>query len=255
VRATCVRPIFIAAFLISASFGAFAQQTLVFTTDDDGIMQTRTIIAARHPLSWWTARDKSVMAKAGPGQSLPIHQEVTTLGKIAGHDIIQIITVLTYPEIHPQRKTLLVQVSPGHSLQQIYLLDDRNGAFAPAQAAKIYGSGPNAILASVDWENRLERAQGYWWFDSRGAHPVDLRPLLRAVGSAIPANAANRIPNDSNEVPWAGTLGDKELIIEIKEETGQPSCNACDWIGQVKAQFRLDHGKAIPTSVHFDPGP
>jgi hypothetical protein len=256
VPATCFRSLLSAVLLISGPLAAPAQRATVVSIDDSNAMQTRSIVSPTYPLAWWTHRDKLAL-KPDPSDTSfqPIQQDVSTVGTLAGHTIVQIITTRptpVQPDSPPQEKTLLVQVSGGRQFQEIYLFDNRYGGWAPPfQAAHIYGSGPNAILATVDWESRIQDSEGYWWFDLRGAHPVDFTALLRAIAKVVPANGNYMPPANSNQLPYAAVLEDNELKLLIQTKT--PSCHACDFIGELKAKYRIDHGKAIPTSVHFDP--
>ncbi|HXE09373.1 MAG TPA: hypothetical protein VN612_15825 [Acidobacteriaceae bacterium] len=219
-------------------------------------MQTRSILSPTNPLAWWTRRGKLAL-KADPSDSSPqpIQQDVSTLGTIAGRSVVQIITTrptAAQPESPPQEKTLLVQVSGRQLFRELYRFDNRSGGWNPPfQPAGIYGSGSEAILATEDVVSRTQCAHGYWWFDSHGAHPVDFIPLLHAVSKVVPANG-NYMPSNRNKVPcFAMRPQDNELRLLI--QTKAPSCHACDFLGTLTAKYRIDHGRAIPVSVHFDP--
>jgi len=225
-----------------------------------------------HPLAWWTqdplrldsSGDLVLGAKAHDGQIVTardyrFEQSVTRLGVLSGHRIVQIITTIhagprivssgwsTQDAPPSQWKSLLVQTGTNHQYVEIYHLQGGLGLFLPLKPAAIYGTGPDAILATFDPDSGVGGAcqDGYWWFDKTGAHDVDFSPLYHAIDAAIPPNS--RYPYRC----WALDPGKSELQTGVQRRNAE--CEACGDLGEVSARYRVQHGSAIPVSVSFKP--
>jgi hypothetical protein len=225
-----------------------------------------------HPLSWWIKNplrldadgDLMIGRRVDHGHMVTardyqVVQSVTTLGILAGHRIIQIMTTI-YPgphvvdfglsaqELPPEEwKSLLVQIRQGNRYVEIYRLQSGYGTYLKMHSAAIYGSGPNAILGTYDPDsgNGGGCSDGYWWFNTTGAQPVDFSLLEKAVVSAIPKNSSY------TRECWALHPDKAELRSNVQRNNAE--CHACGQLGEVDAQYQIQDGAALPISVHFEP--
>lgn len=240
------------------------QRTLV---QEDG-QETRDV-PVPHPLAWWThnpleldeSGDLLIGSKANGGIGLTardyrVQQKVTTLGTIAGHRIVQVLTtihagrrVATFggPGVDgppAQWKSLLVGVDANRYVE-IYTLQINWGGFQIGSAG-IYGSGSGTILGTDDPAagNGGYCSDAYWWFDMAGAHPVDFTKLEDAIRRAIPKEATY------TSRCWA--LHPAEAYWESWVQRLDAECHACGGLGTVRASYRIQNGVAIPISVRFE---
>ncbi|NYF91704.1 hypothetical protein RBB79_18755 [Tunturiibacter empetritectus] len=211
-------------------------------------------------------------------QDYRVEQKVTDLCVLSTHAIVQIITTIyaqpglaldtsTVPGAGPpisladlppaQWKSLLVKVpvddrsvapQPDQYFE-IYRLQADGGLFQSLKSASVYGVGPNAILGTFDPDggNGGGCADGYWWFDAAGAHPVDFSQLDRAITTALPPDTVY------TSRCWA--LHPEESRLKSGVQKRNATCHACDWVGEVVATYRIRQGAALPVSVHFQPNP
>ncbi|HEY0307948.1 MAG TPA: hypothetical protein VGB94_07295 [Acidobacteriaceae bacterium] len=236
-------------------------QRKVITADSDVKLDT----PAPHPLSWWTKsrlRDENGRIVTRRGER--VEQKVSYLGAISGHRIVQTLTTIhssqtnssdgagvddlpEQPEQPEQWKSLLVQVGTQGLYEEIYRLEDLGGLFATMKSAAIYGTGPDAILGTYDPDtgNGGGCEEGYWWFDKAGAHEVNFSPLLQAINRIIPENGTYV------SSCWALNLEKSELQSWVQKEDAE--CHACGGLGNIYAQYKIEHGTAIPVSVRFTP--
>jgi hypothetical protein len=253
----------LSAILIASTAAATPGQTL-----PDGTT-TGSNSATPHPLSWWTQdplrldTDGMLHIGHGPGKVAASHyafrSKASTIGTLSGHKIVQVITSI-YPrnevissgwsnvgDPDNQWKTLLVQSGDSEEYVELYRVQREGGSIGPFAPAAIYGSGPDAILTTSDplGGNGAGCTDGYWRFDEAGAHPVDFSPLLKAINRAIPRNTVYT----SN--CWAMNPAQSELKAPIQRADAK--CHACGWIGEVRARYKIEHGAALPVSVHFTP--
>lgn len=184
-----------------------------------------------------------------------VDQQVTTLGTLSGHRIVQILsTIHARPALvisgaslsgNPptQWKILLVQDGPGDHYVEIYRLQAGSGLFMPLRSAAIYGTGLNTILGTYDPDNGNGGgcSDGYWWFDRSGAYPVDFSPLTHAISAEAPPQStfASRC--------WALHPEQSELVSNLQRIDAK--CHACGYMGHVTAKYRIEHGRAIATSI------
>lgn len=188
-----------------------------------------------------------------------VNQETVVLGTIAGRRIVQILT-----NIEPgtriitsgwasvggppmQWKRLLVQAGSGDRYIAIYSLQAESGEFQALKRAAIYGNGAEAILGTFDPDSGMGGGctDGYWWFDSRGAHLVNFSPLLVAIGKALPPK--------STYTNNCRALDPKKEELRSWVQRSDSECQACGGLGTVDAEYKIVKGAAIPIAVHFDP--
>ena len=225
-----------------------------------------------HALIWWTrdplrldaSGDLMIGMAAQDGQIVTardyqVRQEVTGIGTLAGHKIVQILTKIdagprivasgwaTAGQAPTQWKSLLVQVANEGQYIEIYELQADSGLYMPMTPAAIFGIGPDAILGTFDPDtgNGGGCDDGYWWFDKNGAHEVNFSPLYEAIARALPrgstyARGCEALHPDKSELrSWV--------------QKSDADCHACGGLGEIQAEFKIEHGAALPVSVHFEP--
>ena len=222
-----------------------------------------------HPIDWWTHNplklDETGDLMIGPtskgahvltARDYQVQQKVTTLGTVAGHRVVQVLTtihggprVATFggPGVDdpPARwKSLLVGLGTDR-YAEIYTVQSNWGAPLIGTAG-IYGSSPNSILGTNDPDpgNGGSCSEGYWWFDKAGAHPVDLAKLEAAIRRAVPKEGSLR------RGCWALDAGEADL--EIWVQRTDAICHACGGLGVVHAYYRIERGVVVPVSVRFE---
>jgi hypothetical protein len=234
-----------------------------------------------HPLSWWTrdplrldeGRSLLFGLKAQDGHRISardyrVEQKVTNLGVISNHPIVEIITTIyerpslvldtsklveVSPSSHSddlpptQWKSLLVKVDGSDQYVEIYRLQASGGLFMPLTSSVIYGAGPDPILGTfaASTGNGGGCDDEYWWFDAAGAHPIDFSPFNRAITAALPP--------DTVYTSHCGALHPEESRLESGVQKRVARCHACDWVGEIVATYRIQHGAALPVFVHFQP--
>jgi hypothetical protein len=234
---------------------------------------TQPANATPHPLSWWTKNplrpDPSNTLNLGhPGGSddrklsardYEVKQHVTTIGTISGRKILQIITEIAGPRRYPaepvyedpyQWKILLLQDKVPGSWVEFYAIRENAEIYIqPLKYAHIYGTAPNAILATYDAisGNGGQCTDAYWWFNDEGAHPVDFQPLLDAIKAKIASNGTF----------WARCWAIDPAKHQVKSAVQKKDarCHACDYLGFVTATYRIEDGNALPVKVYFDNKP
>jgi hypothetical protein len=255
-----------AALALGSTITSASQLQRTLITDD---AQEKRDVPVPHPLTWWTHNplrlDESehllLGTKADGVHTLTVRdyqvqQSVTTLGTIADHRIVQVLTTI-HPGTHvviygqpasedpPARwKSLLVGVGEGKYVE-IYALQIDWG-LDQIGTSGIYGSSPNSILATNDPQsgNGGYCSEGYWWFDKAGAHPVDFTKLEDAIRSVIPKEGIY------TSGCWA--LHPKEAYLESWVQRNDARCHACGGLGTVHASYRIQSGVVVPVSVHFE---
>lgn len=233
---------------------------------------TSSDIPVPHPLSWWTrdplrldaSGDLMIGKPASDGKVVTardyrINQKVTNLGMIAGLRVIQVLNSIEpgpriissgwasagAPSI--QWKSLLVQDRIAGRYIEIYELQAESGIYQPMKSAVIYGVGQGSILRTFDPDtgNGGGCAEGYWWFDSAGAHPVDFSPLMQAVTRVLPRNSTY------TSRCWA--LHPEKAELQSPVQKSDAECHACANLGTIFAKYKIQGGAAIPITVHFEP--
>ena len=74
---------------------------------------------------------------------------------------------------------------------------------------------------------------------------MDFSPLEHAIGEVTP----DKSTYTSN--CWALHPEQSELKSGVRKIDAE--CHACGQLGEVYATYKIDHGAAIPVSVHFEP--
>jgi hypothetical protein len=258
-------PYIFAAILLLGSVLSSAGQTQRTLVAGDG--QVTHDVPVAHSLAWWTRDplqlDESGDLLIGPdgGRTLTardyqVQQKVTTLGTIADHRIVQVLTTIhAGPRVATfggpgvdgspaQWKSLLVGVGAERYVE-IYGLQSNWGDYKIGSAA-IYGSGSDSILGTYDPDggNGGGCSDGYWWFDKAGAHPVDFTKLDDAIRRAI--------PKEGTYTPRCWALHAAEGNLESWVQRIDAKCHACGGLGTVHARYRIESGVAIPVSVRFE---
>jgi hypothetical protein len=183
-----------------------------------------------------------------------VQQKVTTLGTIADHRIVQVLTsihagprVATFggPAVDDpptQWKSLLVGVGADRYVEIYTLQSD----LFQIGSAGIYGSGSGMILGTDDPDtgNGGGCSDAYWWFDKAGAHPVDFTKLEDAIRRAI--------PKEGTYMSHCSALQPAEAYLESWVQRLDAKCHICGGLGTVHAHYRIQNGVAIPVSVRFE---
>jgi hypothetical protein len=256
-------------FLLQAPTDAFQFQRTVVTDTID-----RKDTSSSHPLTWWTQNPLRLdegdypLLKANPDdghiitpRDYRIEQEITTLGAVSGHRIIEVITTFhAGPHLifngfpladspPTQWKILLVEVGTGDRYVEIYRLQADGGLYEQIQSAAVIGVGEDAILRSFDptTGNGGQCSEGYWWFDKAGAHDVDFSPLDRAIVGVE--------PTATTAWPHCWALASKNYEVSVGVQRTDAKCHGCDWVGEIDATYQIKDGVVIPVSVRFIPTP
>lgn len=247
-----LRSVVAATMLLMSSAVSFGQMSrLLVTRDTAGGFDQKIDHPAPHPLSWWTQNEQKLFTtwNQSPGR-----QAITTVGTVSGHKVIQILITDTSPHspdvwLGLQMKSLLVQVAHSHRYAEIYRIEDDGGLFVAFQPARAYSSGSDLILTTIDpgYGNSGGCVYRYWWFNATGAHPVDFSLFDRAVAKATPAQGINE------SRCWA--LHPERSELQSLVQSRNRSCTSCDFMGELTAKYRIEHGRAIPVSVHFHANP
>jgi hypothetical protein len=132
---------------------------------------------------------------------------------------------------------------------EIYRLQADGGLYLSLKSALLYGVGPDAILGTYDpgTGNGGGYDDGYWWFDTAGAHPVNFSQLDRAITAALPP--------DTVYTSRCWVLHPEESRLQSGVQKRNATCHGCDWVGEVVATYRIRQGAALPVSVYFQPSP
>jgi hypothetical protein len=220
---------------------------------------------AAHPLSYFTAkpflRDDgeefcvlcTPSGKAESAQRYMIRPMVNSVGVLAGFRIIDILYRANargnVNATNAKWKSILVQVGPDR-YKEIFHLQ----AFyttASLGPTRIVRSGNEPVLATMDFDggNGGGCWDGYWWFDSEGAHPLDFSPLEAAIRRRL---SARRVSGATVQISCGRlNLGAQEVKSRIQESHAQ--CRSCDSIGELTARFRLDGALVRPVAIDFQP--
>jgi hypothetical protein len=138
-------------------------------------------------------------------------------------------------------KSILVEVSPGR-YREIYHLQPTQAEIKPSFFLK---AGEEEILATRDLipgtgNNYYE---DYFWFSPAGPVRIDIETITKAVQSILPSGLGAR---------KGGGLDMKSLSYR-SAVWKDDDANCCPSGGVVDIKFRLDNGKIIVTSKHYDP--
>ena len=142
---------------------------------------------------------------------------------------------------------ICLSLRAGTGYRELYALRYDGDTLIKTTTASIYGTGSNAILGTDDpvTGNGAGCVDGYWWFNAKGAQPVDFGPLQAAIQHAIPSSATFL------SHCWALNLQSMHLTSYVQQK--DVTCNGCGMLGEVDASYRIDQGVARPVSVSFRP--
>jgi hypothetical protein len=257
--------ILVTALLLGSAKGSGGQWQRILVTDKGETQD----VPAPHSLAWWThdplrldeSGDLLIGTKADGVHTLTaldyqVQQRVTTLGTIADHRIVQVLTTIhAGPHVviygqpaaddpPAQWKSILVGVGANQYVEIYGVQSDWSGW--KIDSAEIYGSGVNSILGTDDLAsgNGGGCSDGYWWFDKAGAHPVDFTKLEDVIRRAVPKEGTY------TSRCWA--LHPGEAYLESWVQRIDAKCHACGGLGTVHARYRIESGVAIPVSVRFE---
>jgi hypothetical protein len=137
-------------------------------------------------------------------------------------------------------KSILVRVSPGQ-FREIYHLQPTGAMIEPAFILK---AGTNEILGTRD---RIPGTgnyyyEDYFWFSSAGAVRLNLEAIGEATKSVLPSGSGI----------WKGGGLDMRSLLYRTCVWNKGDANCCPSGGEVVVRFRLEAGRVIVTSKHFD---
>jgi len=216
-------------------------------------------IPTPHPLSYFTAnpflRDDgddlcdlcTPEGRAKSALKYSLHVAVRPIGTLAGYRILDVLYDGSQRE-HPGQieinwKSILVRVGPDR-YKEIFHLQE-SGTDRPIEPSSIVSSGGEQVLATMnsDGGNAGGCWEGYWWFDWSGPHALDFSRVETAVKNGVPDNTRFSI--------HCSDLDLKSGLARSGVQKSDAQCHACDWIGEVTAQFRLSGPIVEPISVDF----
>ncbi len=249
----------LALLTLVAAWPAMGQWQRVITSGKG----TWTDVPAPHPLSYFTAnpilRDDAGELCAGcpdPDNAelkreFEVQSTIKTLGVLAGYRIVQVLYSIRPKDEEatpdsPKWKSILVQVGKD-SFREIFHLQAFYSAIA-LESSHIVQSGNERVLVSMDPDggNGGSCWEGYWWFDRSGPHTVDFSPLLASMRARAPAN--------TRFLTSCSVLDLEKQEVNTAVQKSDARCHACDYVGIIKARFRLDGATARPVEVRFQAG-
>jgi len=224
---------------------------------------TWTDVPAPHPLSYFIANpilpDDAGELCAGcpdtegvvPARKLKVQSTIKTLGVLAGYRIVQVLYSIRPKDEEatpdsPKWKSILVQVGKD-SFREIFHLQNFYSQIT-LESSRIVQSGTERVLVSMDPDggNGGSCWEGYWWFDRSGPHAVDFSPLYSAMRERAPAN--------TTFLTSCSVLDFEKQEVNTAVQKSDAQCHACDYVGIIKARFRLDGATARPVEVRFQAG-
>jgi hypothetical protein len=235
---------------ITVSASAATWQRHVFTPKGDF-----SDSPAPHPLAYFTQdpflRDdgNDFCTSCTPEGKATVHThhrartEVQSVGKLQGFAIYDLFYRFDDHIDSGQIdwKSILVETSP-EQYREIYHLQPTQAEIGPSFFLK---AGADEILVTRD---QIPGAgnyyyEDYFWFDPGGPVRIDLDPIGQAVKSILPADST----------VWnGGGLNMASLTYHMPVwKKGDAHC--CPTGGTVDVKLRLDAGRIVVTSKHFDP--
>jgi hypothetical protein len=138
-------------------------------------------------------------------------------------------------------KSILVETSPGQ-YREIYHLQPTQAQIGPSRFLK---AGKDELLATRDLipgtgNNYYEE---YFWFGPDGPVRIDLDAIGKAVQSVLPADTS----------VWNGGGLDMESLSYHMPVWKKGDAHCCPTGGTVDVKFKLEAGRIVVTSKHFDP--
>ena len=223
---------------------------------------TVTDTPAPHPLRYFTAnaflRDDgnelctrcTPEGKAESAGKYSIRSTAKPVGSLAGYsvfDVLYYVSEKENPSLNEVKwKSILVRVGPDR-YREIFHLENSFSTIS-IQASQIVQTGPERVLVTMDPDggNGGGCIEGYWWFDRSGPHPLDFSHLRAAI--------ANQVPKNSNFGISCSYLNLESQRVQSWVQKAAAQCHACDFLGQVTAQFRLEGAMLEPVAVSFKSG-
>lgn len=192
--------------------------------------------------------DCSPQGRAKSAKQHPIRPVVKTVGFMAGFRILDVLYFMNSPvkpdQIQAGWKSILVQVGPDRYREIFHL--QASGNPPPLQSSHIIHSDGERVLTTMDFDGGVGGGcwEGYWWFDHSGPHSLDFSHLQSAMSERLPKGSKLGSITCSQLDLKSGRA--QSAVQKINAE-----CAACDFIGEVTAQFRL-HGAIVePVAVAF----
>ncbi len=212
--------------------------------------------AAAHSLKYFTANP----ALRDDGQDLGRPHEYSfrtvtkPVGELAGYRILDVLcyvrgrgTALQFASGDQVKwKFILVRTGPDRyreifHLQALYTT-------VSLTPSRIVHSGGERVLATMDSDggNGGGCWEDYWWFDKDGPHALDFSRVRAAIKTRTPENTVT--PTACANLDLAAQR------ITTWVQKANPSCHACDFLGELTAEFRLDGPIALPSKIDYKPG-
>jgi len=214
-----------------------------------------TDVPKPHPLSYFTANpylrdDGGDLGGSCAPPECSIRTVSKPVGLLAGYHIVDLlyyVSTRALPDDDQVKwKFILVQVGPDlykeiFQLQALYT----TVSIAPS---RIVDAGNERVLVSMDSDggNGGGCWEGYWWFDASGPHALDFSRLTAAMKAAVPEETQFRAS--------CGNLNLGSQQIQSWVQKSKPECQACDFVGDLTARFRIEGAVVEPLAVTFKPG-
>lgn len=219
-----------------------------------------TDVPSPYSLSYFTANpalrddgndfcvDCSPAGRAESAKEHPIRAAVKTVGVLAGYRILDVLYFINSSEkpdqFQAEWKSILVQVGADRYREIFHL--QASGSPPPLQSSRIIQLGGERVLTTMDSDGGIGGGcwEGYWWFDRSGPHDLDFSRLQSAM--------SERLPKGSHlDGITCSQLDLKSGRAQSAVQRVNAECSACNFIGEVTAQFRL-HGAIVePVAVTF----
>jgi hypothetical protein len=214
-----------------------------------------------HPLSYFTAypflRDDgddfcglcTPEDRAKSAEQYAIRPMVRPVGILAGYHIFDVLYDVSRRNDSGHSevgwKSILVRVGPDR-YKEIFHLQASGGA-PSLKPSSIVRSRRERVLITMDFDGGVGGGcwEGYWWSDRTGPHPLDFSHLEAAMEHRIPENTRFSIQ--------CSNLDLKSGLARSGVQKLHAECEACDWIGEVTARFRLAGRIAEPLDINFKP--
>ena len=216
-------------------------------------------IPAPHPLSYFIANpflrddgddlcaDCTPQGKLNSARRYAIRTEVKPVGTLSGYRVFDALYhVSEQPSADMGQvkwKSILVEVSHDR-YREIFHLQAFYTTIS-IRSSRIIQSGGEKVLATMDSDggNGGGCWDGYWWFDSTGPHSLDFSELRAAIEKRVPVKTRFNYLCSSLDV--------KAQQVQSGVQRNDSTCHACDWVGEVTAQFRLKGALVVPLKVIF----
>jgi hypothetical protein len=138
-------------------------------------------------------------------------------------------------------KSIHVEASPGQ-FHEIYHLQPTAGELNPSYLLKV-GSEKIVATSTLIPGTGSYYYEDYFWFSSAGAERIDIEKITGAAQSVLP---------NGNGV-WQGGGLDMTAQRYFMPVWKEGDANCCPSGGTVEIRFRLQDGRVVVTSKHYDP--